>query len=98
MGFREYALSFVIGVGVVGIGTAQLAKYAFSPKQAIIQKADLNQDGIPDLVMEKVNGTKVPMYGVKEGDEIIYVSASEMMKRNPDSIINYETIESKLNE
>ncbi len=97
MGFKEYVFSFTIGAGVFGIGAAYLAEYYFSPKEAIIQEADLNQDGIPDLVIEKVNGHKVPMYGIRERENIRYISASEMMEKNPDSIINYKTIDSKLN-
>jgi hypothetical protein len=98
MAFKEYAISFVIGAGVFGIGTAHLGGWALSPKQAYVHEADLNQDGVPDLIIEQGQGFKVPMYGIREGENVRYISASEMMERNPDSIINYKTIESKLNE
>jgi hypothetical protein len=98
MGLKEYAIGFAIGAGVFGIGTAHLANWARAPKQAYVQEADLNQDGIPDLVIEQGQEHKVPMYGIREGENIRYISASEMMERNPDSVINYKTIEAKLNE
>ncbi|MEK6886812.1 MAG: hypothetical protein AABW88_03190 [Nanoarchaeota archaeon] len=101
MGFKEYAIGFVIGAGVSMTGTAYLLTWALLPKQAYtltLQADDLNQDRIPDLVIEQGQAHKVPMYGIRDGKNIRYVSASEMMKRNPNSMINYKTIESKLNE
>lgn len=100
MGHKEFAtglIGFAIGAFVFG----NLAKWALSPKQAYVQKADLNQDGVPDLIIEQRQGHKVPMYGIrKEGNKegnIMYVSALEMLKKNPKSIINYEKIEEELN-
>jgi hypothetical protein len=97
MGLKEYAVGFVIGAGIFGIGTAFCARHQLDPRQVIVQQQDFNQDGVADLVVEKGNGIKVPMYGIREGENIRYVTGDEMKKRNPDSITDYNTIVSKLN-
>ena len=93
MRLGDYTMGFVLGA-IMAFGVAEAT---FAPTQAIVRE-DLNQDGIYDLVIEEADGTKVPMYGIREGKRMMYFSASEMMKRDPNSVINYKTIESKLNE
>ncbi|MBU1136312.1 MAG: hypothetical protein KJ559_02280 [Nanoarchaeota archaeon] len=91
------AYGTLVGACLIAAATigANLNPEIRSPKKAHIQQ-DLNQDGVQDLVIESNGGQKTALYGVKEGDKITYISTSEMMK--PDSIIDYRTIESKLNE
>ena len=87
---------------ICGIGLNSFAEWYKKPQQAYFW-GDLNEDHVFDLVIEQQNGHKVPMYGVKKedsiDDQIIYLSASEMMQRNSSSIIkiDYETIEARLN-
>jgi len=99
MGSKELSIGLVGCFAIGGLIFGNLAKWALSPKQAYVQKADsdLNQDGVPDLIIEQREGYKVPMYGLREGENIMYVSASEMLKKNPNSVINYEKIERELN-
>jgi len=59
---------------------------------------DLNRDEKKDLILENKRGHKTPLYAViKEDGSINYVSADEYKKMHPNDIINYETIEDKLN-
>lgn len=82
--------------GLFGIGTAYFADSVMTPKKVYVPEVvDLNQDGIQDLVIEQGQGHKIPMYGIGGGE---YVSASEMIERNPESTIDFKTIEAKLNE
>jgi len=96
MGSKNIIRGFMIGATTFTLGIS-LARWALSPKQVYVQEVDFNQDGVSDLVIEKRQGHKVPMYGVHEGEDTRYISASEMRKRNPESIIDYEAIESNLN-
>jgi hypothetical protein len=80
-------------------GTTVIAKRYFSPKQVIEQpKVDFNCDGIQDILVEQGNGNRIPMYGYNEGNVTIYVTASEMKKRNPSTKFDYESIEIDQNE
>lgn len=82
-----------------GLGIAHLGSWALSPAK-VVQTQDLNQDGIQDLIVEQGQGHKVPMYGVREGTNVVYLAAKEMEKRQKDSVvkIDYASIEAKLNE
>lgn len=55
---------------------------------------DLNNDGIPDLIIQEANGHKTPMYSAL-GDTIMFLSAKEMKQLN--SKVDYDGIEAKLN-
>lgn len=57
---------------------------------------DLDKNGILDLVVVQENNYKTPLYGVPDGDKIIYLSG-EQMKIRPDNIIHYDNIEKLLN-
>jgi hypothetical protein len=97
MKLRNYAISFVIGGGIFGIGGAYLGKIGLDPKEVIVHGEDFNRDGVADLVVEQSGGHKFPMYGIDELESRIYISGDEMRKRNPDSMIDYEAIEYELN-
>ena len=91
------ATGLVAGIvtgGLVGIGGVLLESWVDSPKQmsANSQIADFNYDKLPDMVLELNSGRKIPMYGTKKGTEIVYVRASEMIKRNPNSMIDYKSV------
>lgn len=58
--------------------------------------SDLNQDGVADMVVNTGYG-KIPLYGESRDGGVIYLSAEEMKKLHPYSIIDYETIEDRLN-
>ncbi len=94
--------AFLVGAIAGGLISAyvtdRVAQRQYAPRQADAPAvADLNQDGVPDLIIKSANGHKVPLYGVRAGDHVRYLSAAGMQKRTPDSIINYATIESRLN-
>ncbi len=93
----SFTLCALLGAIITTPGVTILDKWNFAPKQAYVQQEDLNQDGVPDLVIEQQNGHLVPMYGAEEEGKTIYISASAIMGRNPDSITDYKTIESRLN-
>ncbi len=94
----KYDISVGLGIGVFAgmLGGGFAANCTRTPQQANVG-ADLNLDGVPDLVIEQRQGHKVPMYGVKIGDDITYLSASKIVERNPNSVIDYDGIESRLN-
>lgn len=95
MGSHKYV---VLAMLISGAITASIIDWARTPKQVYVQTEDFNQDGVPDLVIKQQQGHKIPMYGLKEeGGPIRYISGSEMIRRNPDSIVNYPAIESRLN-
>lgn len=62
--------------------------------------SDLNQDGISDVVIERNDGHKYPLFGLQEGDKLIYVPASEMEQRQKDAVVkvDYDRIEDLLNQ
>lgn len=69
---------------------------ANQPKEMILVEADYNKDGVSDAYIIDEGKHKTPMYGVRSPDGVIgYVSAKDM-ERN-DSLINYDSIEEKLN-
>lgn len=94
---NRYINSLLAGTIAFGLIATVMSRCAFAPKQVYVQEEDLNKDGITDLVIETKNKHKTPMYGIKEGDKIIYFSAEEIIKKNPNDVANYRTIESKLN-
>ena len=93
-------LSLMAGLVLCGFSAHTICNSHLTPK-TIEMVQDLNKDGVEDIVLENNNGDKIPMYGIKEGDKTIYVSASELMRRyssNKNLIqSNLNSIESKLN-
>ena len=60
---------------------------------------DLNADSKLDLILESGQGHKTPLYAhVKNDGNIEYLSGYEMKKLDPNSIVDYKSIEDKLNE
>ena len=100
MSFKK-TLAFAILVAGALVGSVLFTRYRIieqsRTKNVYCSQPDLNHDEIPDLKIELQGGHKIPLYGIEKSG-VIYVSADEMMQRNPDSIIDYETIEAKLNE
>ncbi len=67
------------------------------PKIVSVSSAnDLNQDGVADMVVETGYG-KIPLYGEIRDGGTIYLSADEMKKLHPDTIVDYGKIEDMLN-
>ncbi len=83
--------------GLMGWATGnKVAEFVLFPEQAYVVP-DLNRDEERDLIIELRSGYKIPRYGVRDGKEIRYVPASEIMKINPDTTIDYGEIERELN-
>ena len=91
---RGLALGFLIS-SIISSTITINSNYMKIPKQAY-KTGDLNKDGIEDLLIETMRGTKIPLYQV-EGSEGTYLSGLEIIKKDPESIINYESIAVKLN-
>ena len=93
-------LALMAGLALGSFSTYSHLKYSLAPKTIeLIQ--DLNKDGVEDMVLEYKCGNKTPMYGIKEGNKTIYLSASELMRKysSNQNLIqsNLNSIESKLN-
>ena len=100
MSFGKTLAVIVLAVGAIVGSTFYIRNEIIEqsrPKNAYCSQPDLNHDGIRDMMIELQEGHKIPLYGI-ETSGVIYVSADEMMRRNPNSIIDYETIEEQLNE
>jgi hypothetical protein len=70
---------------------------------SIYESGDLNKDGVRDQIVERVDGRKIPMYGIKNEDgSISYHTSDEIRKKALDEVNaatpDYETIEKRLNE
>ena len=89
------SLILATGIGVFGGGI--LCIWSNGIQQAYIT-GDLNRDGTNDLVIETFSGLKIPLYGQKRENEVIYVRSEEMESVDPRSIIDYKSIRTKLNE
>jgi len=84
-----------LSIGLIMVGTNGMrSRYANSPAN-VRMISDLNKDGIHDAYVEQNSGRKVPMFGTKDGE---YLSADEFKERNPDTIIDYDALEERLNE
>lgn len=94
----SYITAGIIGFAVGQAGANTVGIPARAPKEVLMQVGDLNNDGTNDLVIMQQRGHKVPMYGVREDTGVRYLSAKEMRKLNPNSKVDYESIESRLNE
>ena len=85
-------------VGIIASGFYDVYRLGQKSVQSAALLEDLNKDGTLDFVTTLYNGKKVPLFGVMEGENIVFYSASEMLERDPESIINYDNIESLLNQ
>lgn len=78
------------------------AKYEQEKKESIqpntVEKTkDLDGNGIDDLILKLNNGNKIPLFGIENGNQVKYFTPEQMLEENPNSIIDYKRIESKLN-
>lgn len=67
------------------------------PQEIVQLNEDLNKDGLNDAYILLENGYKVPMYGAKTFWGMQYFNADKI-ERISDNIIDYQSIEDKLNE
>ncbi|MAG02563.1 hypothetical protein CMI42_04455 [Candidatus Pacearchaeota archaeon] len=84
-------LGFLVGGITVGVISE------FNPPKQVYETRDLNNDGIQDMVIEQSNGYKKPFFGIEESGKTTYITGSEVKKRNPDSILDYNSVEGILN-
>ncbi|MBR9683781.1 hypothetical protein GOV03_04550 [Candidatus Woesearchaeota archaeon] len=100
MKFKSFMLGICFGAATIGLGLTYIGGTLAEPKHSYAA-GDLNQDGIPDMVIEQVSGYKTPMYGVPVGKGILYVTASEIKKRSTNfehPKFDYQGMEEFLNE
>ncbi len=66
----------------------------------VYQAADLDGNGIHDIVRETQTGSKVPYFGVQvlPSGDVAYFSVSEMSQRFPENRSLYSGIEAGLNQ
>jgi hypothetical protein len=91
---------FAVGLCVGGVIMTAVETYVRQDEipHHMMAAPDLNNDGITDVVITGLSGHKTPMYGVETEDCVIYLSAAKMKEMQPDSIVDYEVIEDRLNE
>lgn len=100
---KEILYKLLIGVNMIiisgmlmcigSIGGKKEGILETKPKYAYIKK-DLNSDGIQDMIFETNNGYKFPLYGIREGNTIKYVSDFEIQKlssqtNNIEGLLNF---------
>ena len=96
--FRKKGLAAALIVAAVsGIYISQYHPWN-KPKTFILLQNDLNRDQVPDAYILQENGRKVPLFGVRQNNETIAYRSAEYMKGISDNIIDYQSIEDKLNE
>ncbi len=86
-----------VGIGVYSEHNKRIGNHEAAPRTTYSAPEDLNRDGTPDTIAEQGNGHKVPLYGMREGQAIIYVSAAEITRRRPGIHPDYGAIENGLN-
>lgn len=73
-------------------------KYIQSIQPNTVEKTkDLDGNGIEDLILKQNNGNKIPLFASEKENQIRYFTPEQMLQENPNSIIDYKRIESKLN-
>ena len=86
--------------GLALLGTLGCNGCREEPKTAYAA-GDLNKDGVADIIVEApafgYYHNRIPLYGVEKDGSVIYVSADEIKKLYPESIIDYNRIEEMLN-
>lgn len=100
-GSLKKTMAIAVGVAISSLGGLALGGAigaAYTKPKTAYSVLDLNNDGIADFVFENGNN-KVPPFGVRDENKLIYVPASEMEKRQKDSVIkvDYDRIEELLN-
>lgn len=89
-----------MALGAVTVAGLYASKYTWNtaPVEIVQLDEDLNKDGIDDAYFLQQDGHKVPMYGMRLNGNIIIYKSAEGMKRMRNDIIDYQSIEDKLNE
>ncbi len=85
---------------IAGAGGAYAYCYNWNdaPTEIVSLGKDLNGDNVPDAYILQNGGHKVPMYGIKLSDGTIVYKTAKHMEKSQNNIINYESIEDRLNE
>jgi hypothetical protein len=100
---NNYLIGFLIGAlgGLIGLGLESLTekllentRFSSAPNK-IELIPDLNQDGIDDAILLRINGYKTPFYGTRTNG--VYLTNSQTEKINPTDIIDYKKIEQQIN-
>lgn len=92
--------TLLIGYSVLIGNPANKLFNIYRPKEILLSsQSDFNKDGTLDILLTTNSGEKIPLYGIRDGDKITaYVCAEQMKQLYPESIIDYDTIEARLNE
>jgi len=90
----DMGLSFLAGAGISFALTCVAVCYTSWPKKVYFEN-DFDQDGTKDIVVERIDGYKIPLYGVNK-EEKMYVT--EEMLKTLNLKTDYKEIEHKLNE
>jgi hypothetical protein len=96
LGWTIAGLASLVAAFSFGVATGVHVKPNYSPR-TIVPSSDLNQDNVEDAVVGTLK-RRIPLYGVKDGDKVRYVSAEEMKKLNPTAVVDYERIEEMVNQ
>jgi len=98
-GPKKWYTSSIVLLAVAIASGLYLSKYTSNNHAEVIVELnkDLNKDGVDDAFILQKDGYKIPMYGVESLMGKQYLSARNM-KRSTDNIIDYQSIEDKLNE
>src|SRR3989344_4669777 len=95
-------LSKIITLTIIGVSLTTgyyFSKGINSTNKSYQSHYDLNNDSSQnDFILESIGGHKTPLYAhVKNDGNIEYLSGYEMKKLDPNSIVDYPSIEDKLN-
>ena len=87
---------------IIGGGITSLIMSSFPVELNEVTTADLNGDGITDIVLNQDRGPHhyellIPLYGVKEDDSVEYVTAETMKEMFPESTFDYSAVSDSLN-
>lgn len=74
-------------------------EYVQSIQPNTVEKTkDLDGNGLDDLILKLNDGKKIPLFALQKGDQVKYFTPEQILKENPNSIVDYKRIESKLND
>ncbi len=87
-----FGLGSIVGINYYNACAANLNQKPYEAYPA----GDLDKNGIEDLVIVSDDRYKLPLYGLKYKNKLIYVTAA-VMETTPSSVIDYDSIEKRLN-